>query len=230
MRYQPARELLDEDLGTPEEVAESLNDLWWLNSRFGGVHTHQKLFSRLLDRRWSPEYSILDVGTGTGQMATATRDWLMERHIACRMFILDRRHSHLHHGDPIGFGLTPVVADVLVPPFADGSFDVVTCSLFLHHFSGDRAVQLLQRMHALARVAVLISDLERAWLPYMFIRVISHWAKSRLTRHDAPISFRQAYTAGELDRLARECGFANFQVVRLKPYWLGLLIWKDAHE
>jgi SAM-dependent methyltransferase len=228
MRYQPGRELLDEDLGSPEEVAESLNDLWWLNRRFGGIRSAEKLFSLLLKRRWSAELSILDVGTGTGQLASALRDWLAEKHIAGRMYVLDRQFSHLHHGDPIGFGLQPVVADVLAPPFADDSFDVVTCSLFLHHFSGERALRLLETMSDLARTAVLISDLERGRLAYWFVRILSLFAKSRLTKHDAKISVQQAYTASELQDLARRAELDNFEVLHLGAYRLGLVIWKDG--
>ncbi|HEV2246595.1 MAG TPA: methyltransferase domain-containing protein, partial [Terriglobia bacterium] len=119
-----------------------------------------------------------------------------------------------------------IVADVFQLPFAAESFDVVICNLFLHHFSEDEAVRLLRRLGGIASRAVLINDLERNLLSYIFIRLAWPFARSRVTRHDAAASVRQAYTKDELAALAARAGFTDFEVERLPAYRLGLVLWK----
>ena len=79
---------------------------------------------------------------------------------------------------------------------------------------------------AVSKLAVLVNDLERHLIPYLFIRHARMFTRSRVTRHDAPASVRQAYTRDELARLATAAGFSNFEIRRLLPFRLGLTLWK----
>jgi ubiquinone/menaquinone biosynthesis C-methylase UbiE len=129
--------------------------------------------------------------------------------------MLDRMPSHMA---PSG---ARVSGDALAMPFAAASFDLVTCNLFLHHFHGATAQRLLDEMTRIARRAVVINDLERGWVPWLVMKMLSP-GFSRLVRYDGPVSVRQAYTAPELARLA---GARPHTVVRLFPYRLGLILW-----
>ena len=55
-------------------------------------------------------------------------------------------------------------------PFAAGAFDVVTASLFLHHFDAPELPEVLRGLHRLARRALVVNDLRRARVPYLFGR------------------------------------------------------------
>ena len=170
---------------------------------------------------------ILDVGSGDSRLAGCLRTKLLDRNIRAEFFVLDRRLTHLAGGCPLAAGLLPVVADVFALPFPERSFDVVMCNLFLHHFSGENARELLRSLAGVAGKAVLVNDLERHVLPYLFIRFLGFpFAHSRITRHDGPASVRQAYTRDELAALASGAGFRDFEVERVPPFRLGLTIWK----
>jgi len=224
MRLERAHELLDDDQGTPAEIRRSLDELWWINQHLGGLSTWRQLLTRWWERDPSPRSAttLLDVGAGTGQLAAANAAWLRRHGIAVEAFALDRRASHL------GAQAPGLVGDAYRLPFADASVDLVTCNLFLHHFH-DRpgtpeASNLLGEMARVARRAVLINDLDRAWLPYLAIQVLG-LRFSRITRHDGPRSVRQAYTRPELERLARRAGGARCEVRRMWPYRLGMILW-----
>ena len=85
---------------------------------------------------------------------------------------------------------------------------------------------LLRCLAVAASEAVIINDLERHVLPYYFIKIAIPFARSRITRNDAPASVRQAYTRDELAALALNAGFRNFEAERVPPFRLGLTIWK----
>ncbi len=226
MRRTTSHELLDDDLGIPREIERSLDDLWRINRWLGGVSSNLRMLERFFARAGAHPVKILDVGAGDTRLAARLRSELLRRGLRAEFVVLDRRITHLANGRPAAAGLSPVVADVFALPFPAGSFHVVMCNLFFHHFSGAQAQELLRSLAASAREAVLINDLERHLLPYLFIRFAFPFARSRITRHDGPASVRQAYTRAELAALAAEAGFEDVEVERLPLFRLGLTLWK----
>jgi SAM-dependent methyltransferase len=222
-------ELLDDDEGTPAEIAQSFEDLWWINHHLGGLSTWRKLLARYLAVRPATALTLVDIGSGSGQVAQSNLAWLASRGVAATGFALDRRASHL--GQPVtGAARQAIAADAFRLPFADASVDLVTCNLFLHHFHDTAgqpaATALLREMIRVARQGVLINDLDRAWLPYLAIHVMG-WGLgfSRITRYDGPRSVRQAYTRRELAALAQRAGAANFECHWYMPFRLGLIVY-----
>ncbi len=226
MRRTTRTELLDEDRGTPEEIESILDDLWRINRWLGGVSSSLRLLENFFARTGAHPVRILDVGSGDSRLAGRLQAELLRRGVRAKFSVLDRRLSHLQKGRPSVHGLSPVVADALNLPFADGSFNVVMCNLFFHHFSDGMAEKLLHQLAAVASEAVLINDLERHLLPYLFIRCAPIFTLSPMSRHDAQASVRQAYTRDELRDLAAAAGFKDFEVRRLVPFRLGLTLWK----
>ncbi len=222
----PSYEWLDDDLGTPDEIRQSFDDLWRINRWLGGVCGCLHLLDRFFARRGSRHARILDVGAGDSRLAAHLQSELLRRNRTAEFVALDRRISHLRNGNHSPKILSRVAADVSHLPFADQSFNVVICNLFLHHFAEDEIVELLRGFAGIASEAVLINDLERSLLPYLFIRVARPFARSRITRHDGAASVRQAYTKNELAALAVRAGFTDFEIERLPAYRLGLALWK----
>jgi ubiquinone/menaquinone biosynthesis C-methylase UbiE len=227
MRRVTAAELLDDDRGSPQEIARSLDDLWRINRWLGGVHSTLQLLGNYFARTHKHSARILDVGAGDSRLAMRLQEELRRRKIGAQFVALDRRLSHLRNGHPVSPKVPAIVADVYDLPFAENSFDVVICNLFFHHFSGADAVTLLRRLAEVARDAVIINDLERSLLPYLFIRVAYPFARSRITRNDGPASVRQAYTREELRELAEGSGFHDMEIERLIPFRLGMTLWKN---
>jgi len=105
-------------------------------------------------------------------------------------------------------------------------YDVVMCTLFLHHLVEDRARELLRRMGVAGRRLAAVDDLRRTRLGYLYA-----WAGARLlTRShvvhvDGPLSVRAAFTMAEARRLAGEAGWGEIDV---RPHWPQrfLMTWK----
>jgi ubiquinone/menaquinone biosynthesis C-methylase UbiE len=226
MRRVTTAELLDDDRGTSQEIAQSFDDLWRINRWLGGVRSNLGLLGRYFARTGARSARILDVGAGDSRLAMRLQEKLRRRDIGAEFVTLDRRLSHLRNGNGASPGLPAVVADVFNLPFGENSFDVVMSNLFFHHFSGEDAVALLRRLARVAKDAVIVNDLERSFLPYLFIRVAYPFARSRITRYDGPASVRQAYTRAELKGLAESAGFHDFEIEGLMPFRLGMTLWK----
>lgn len=98
-----------------------------------------------------------------------------------------------------------------------GEYDVVTCSLFLHHLSNEEAVTLLRNMAAAAQRLVLVDDLVRGRAGYLLAwfgcRLLS---RSPVVHYDGPVSVAGAFTPEEAVDLARQAGLRN---VSATPHW-----------
>jgi 2-polyprenyl-3-methyl-5-hydroxy-6-metoxy-1,4-benzoquinol methylase len=82
-------------------------------------------------------------------------------------------------------------------------FDILTCSLFLHHLDDETAVTVLARLYAATRWLLIVCDLHRCRrglaLAWLGTRLLS---RSTIVHVDGPRSVRAAFTRTEASRLA----------------------------
>jgi len=109
------------------------------------------------------------------------------------------------------------LADVLSAPLPE-EYDIVCCSLFLHHLDESDAVYLLVSMRNAAKRMVLISDLCRSRLGYILawsgLRLLT---RSRICHVDGPLSVRAAFTPSEILDLAARAQLSNSTLTCLWP-------------
>jgi len=216
-------ELLDEDLGTPQEIRSTLLDLRGLNQNFGGLSSMSAMLRSVAHKSNRASMSFLDVAGGTGDLADQVASDLRSRDIHIRPTVLDRAVSHL-----IGNGLpvARIAGDALALPFASSSFDVVGSNLFCHHLEPEQMISFFNEALRVSRLALIASDLRRNLFHWFAAYAGRLTYRSRLTRNDAPASVRRAYTIREIQSLAERTVAARIEV---KPYYfqrLGLILWK----
>lgn len=221
MKRVPTAELLDTDAGTPAEVAASLDDLRRINRWFGGISTTEDMVGRVARETNRTSLSLLEVAAGSGYVPESARERLRSRGVQLEVTLLDRAFSHLNNGN------RAVAGDALTLPFRDASFDLLSCNLFAHHLSPQELVQFVDEALRVCRVAVLINDLVRHALHMAFVYAGLPLYRSRLTRHDAPASVRQAYTPGEMRALLGQSSAATVEIHRHYLFRMGVIVWKS---
>jgi SAM-dependent methyltransferase len=222
MGFQPdarlyRQEILDLGTASDHEVRESLGDLRRINSWLGGRRVLGQLLSEQLQRTGLRTFTMLDVGTGSGDLPEYVARRYGARIAGPGIVGMDRQLRHLHEGQG---RWTPLCGDMRQLPFAPRSFDFVAASLVLHHFEDGEAAELLARLAELARHALLVNDLERRKWAWRFIRYAPLFCE--VSRADGVASVQQAFTADDLESLARRAGLARFRVRRHTPYRLSL--------
>ena len=102
--------------------------------------------------------------------------------------------------------------DVLNAPLPDG-YDVVMCSLFLHHLPEETAAALLGKMAAAAQRLVLVNDLCRSTVGYGLARLGCRFlTRSPIVHVDGPRSVQSAFSMKEIREVARQGGLAGATV------------------
>jgi len=217
MRRTVARELMDGPVDDVGELEGNLRDIAFANARLGGTAP----LLHALRRLDAPRVELLDVGSGAGDGALALLRDASRRGLELRVTCLDHSEQMLAlarktAGDQPA--LSFVRADGGALPFGDGAFDVVICTLALHHFEPAGARALLRELRRVARIVPVVCDLRRSALAFAATWLWSRTSRNRLTRHDAPLSVRRAYTPAEALALARDAGW-RAPHVRREPFF-----------
>ena len=226
-RYS-GEELIDQPGHPYEEIVRALREIEWVNRHLAGWRVLRRCLPRLLDPLPPDrELRVLDLGTGSGDLPRAMARWARERGRRllavgvdnCAEVVAFARRECADDPD-----VRIVQADLFHLPFPPRQFDLVVCSLFLHHFAPAAAVRMLQVMAHNSRHAILVNDLQRHRLAYWAIWLLSRLQRrGRLFRHDAPISVLRAYRAGELRDLLRRAGLQEVVVERVFPFRMAAL-------
>ncbi len=166
--------------------------------------------------------SWLEVASGSGYLPKAVRERTRDSGIELNITLSDRSASHLNHNFPA------VAADVLSLPFSDNSFDVVSSTLFIHHLGPEQVVECVRENLRVCRKAVLINDVVRHPLHLMLVCSGLPLFRSRLTRHDAPASVRQAYTIEEMRELLQRIPGIRVEIKKHYLFRMGVIVWKAS--
>ena len=225
--FTPARvvtaELLDEEGADEREMLRSLRDLRRFNSLAGGTRVYRSLVRRMLAGHGGKP-SILDLGTGTSDLLHAVSG----ESGSSGSVGLDLNLRHLLYGRILtSRTIQRVNGDALHLPFRHGTFDLVTSSHFFHHFSPEENAEILRESLRVSRVGVIVTDTVRHYAPLAFVHLLGILRLvGEITRFDAPASVRQGYTLTEVRSMLRDIPASRWQVLRMFPYRLGLLLWK----
>ncbi len=149
-----------------------------------------------------------------------------EERIKVQITLLDRAATHL----PQNSISRKIAADALTLPFADSAFDLVSCTLFLHHLSPEDVVKFARESLRVCRVAVLVNDLVRHPLHLALAYAGVPIYRSRITRNDAPASVKQAYTIDEMRDFFRRAEAVQVEAQKHFLFRMGIIAWKAAPD
>jgi ubiquinone/menaquinone biosynthesis C-methylase UbiE len=195
-------EILDDPAVDPRLVHRSLADVARSNALFGGRRAVLAELAEALDAvpSGTRELSLIDVGTGAGDIPRGARAAALSRGIRLTTIGLDASRA-LASGPAAGMA-GGIRGNALALPIADRSVDFATCSQLLHHFGDDDARQVVRELERVARVRVIISDIRRSWIAAGGIWMASFpLGFHPVSRHDGVVSVMRGYTSRELSEL-----------------------------
>lgn len=196
---------------TPE-LASDLQNLRQLNRYFGSY----ALIEHFMQRWILPgtQMRVLDLATGSGDIPRLIVDHARKVGATMTVEAVDRQASTLEiarglsadypeitflEGDALSFGEN-------APPY-----DLVLCSLALHHFDENNAVRILARCRQLSSKYVLVSDLRRGLLATVGVYLLTALIfRDPMTRADGRTSAARAFSFSELRELAERAGWKDF--------------------
>ncbi|MGV3502670.1 MAG: methyltransferase domain-containing protein [Adhaeribacter sp.] len=206
-------ELMDDLHLSGEALARNLAELEIINAWLGGFQTVTGALARLPA---TAPLHLADLGCGGGDTLRAIARWARKKQVPVQLMGFDANAFMVAYARRKCRSYPNIEVrrqDVFSPAFQSQQFDVITCSLFCHHFSDQQLVALLRQLRSQARVALIINDLHRHPLAYYFIKWVTRLLPcSHLVRHDAPLSVLRAFTRPELKRLLQQAGLQRYSL------------------
>src|SRR5688572_19567181 len=215
-------ELMDDLQLSNDDLRRNLDELETINYWLGGhkvvLQALQKLLPQL--RELNRPITVADVGCGGGDMLRAVAKWGKKQGLEMKLTGVDANAFMLNYASPKCHQFNNIQfqqSDIFSAEFQRLKFDILTCSLFCHHFSDESLIQLLKQLYKQAGTAVIINDLERNPVAYYSIKALTQaFSKSYLVKNDAPLSVLRAFRKSELESILQKAGITNY---RLKWLW-----------
>lgn len=244
-------EKMDDPGLCPREHQRALAGLRRINRLSGTAAQLQAEILRIAARDSTRVWRILDVGCANGEVAFELSGllapdlkheltgWDMSPTAIGDAQLRQEREANVSSGHSGKSGPSGQAAaslkfevrnlfDELDSIVGEPPFDIVYCTLLLHHFGDQDAVRILAAMKRLARHAVLVDDLQRTRLGWLLAVAGCHLlSRSPIVHFDGPQSVRAAFTSAEALELASAAGW---QGTNLRKHWPEryLLSWEAA--
>ena len=232
-RAEGVSELIDESGTDLKELSANLRDLERINRLFGGTRLILRYLKPMIHRHPAREVHILDVATGGADIPVAIAQWARGQRRQVRIVGVDKNPQVLRAAAERIQGYPEVIlvaGDALALPYPPQSFDIVLCSLTLHHLTYPEGVRLLVTLDRIGRWGFIINDLLRSWHGYGLTWLAMHlFCRGRLVRHDGPLSIRRAYTLPELREMVKAAGIQGVEI-RSHPFFRVTLVKEQDYD
>jgi ubiquinone/menaquinone biosynthesis C-methylase UbiE len=206
---------------TPEEYERFLGEIRFINRFLGDVFALKKTLLREIEKTNLREFSVLDVGAGSGELLRVIAKFAHKQKRKTNLFGLElnARAASAILEESKSFGeIKAVRGDALNLPFADKSFEFTICSLFTHHFTDENVVKILTEMSRVSRRKIYVIDLHRHKTAYRFYKIFcTIFRISPLVREDGSLSILRSFVPSELEKLAAQANLREISVTEHFP-------------
>lgn len=215
-------EIMDDLSLQGEELDKTLANLGvvnrWLGSHLSVRSSVRRGLSFLSQAEKEQPLRLIDVGCGGGDSLRMLAKWSDSQDIDLQLTGLDA-NPHIISWAKKESAHLPAIdflqGNVLEDEINWEDYDLVLCGLFLHHFSEEEHLYLLEKWRAAGIKLILVYDLQRSWLPYLLFQLTSRLLRfTPMARADGALSVRRGFHRRELIQL-----MTQFQPKAYQCWW-----------
>jgi len=200
-----------------ENLRDALDNIAKINQLLGGnlltLNGVQKLIHTISKKEI---ITILDVGCGNGDMLRKLADYGYRNKINFQLIGIDANNFTINHAKQLSENYSNIsflCLDIFEEAFRELKYDIVLCTLTLHHFKDNQIIKLLNVFYTNSKIGIVINDLHRNAFAYRLFQVICFIFKlNKLSRDDGLISILRGFKKKELVDFSNELKFKNYQI------------------
>jgi 2-polyprenyl-3-methyl-5-hydroxy-6-metoxy-1,4-benzoquinol methylase len=209
-------ELMDDFSCDGEELRQTLAELKTINRLLGGNHVTTDGIKKLIKNHVNGTISVADVGCGGGDMIQVLQNWANKINRKFEFLGIDA-NPHIVQLAKEKFSGAPNISfevdNVLNESFYQQPVDIITCTLFTHHFTDEELKRMFTNFLKKASVGVVVNDLHRNPVAYYSIKYLTKlFSKSPMVIHDAPLSVKRSFKKQELLQLFEGIGYTRIEI------------------
>lgn len=209
-------EIMDDFSLKGEELREALDKIAVINRLLGGNKLTLEGIQKLLTATKDKHITIVDVGCGNGDMLRALADFSKKKKYTFHLIGIDANAFTIEYAKQLSSSY-PMIQyecwDIFEEAFRKLKYDIVLCTLTLHHFKNNQIDYLLQLFNNNAKLGIVINDLHRNRIAYRLFQLVCFvFQLNKMSREDGLISILRGFKKKELVQFSEKNNLKNYFV------------------
>ncbi len=193
-------EIMDDFSLKGEELRDALDKIATINQFLGGNQLTLQGVKKLINTK--DEITIVDVGCGNGDMLRTLADYGNKNDLKFNLIGIDANAFTIEYAKNLSTKFPNIsykCEDIFNEAFAQMNYDIILCTLTLHHFKSQQIDYLLQLFNKQATIGIVINDLHRNIIAYRAFQVIC-WVfrLNKMSKEDGLVSILRGFKKQEL--------------------------------
>jgi len=210
-------EIMDDFSLHGTELRAALDQIARINQLLGGNKVTLNGIKKLMKRiQTSQPIIIADVGCGNGDMLRMLANYGLKNNINFKLIGIDANSFTVSHAKTLSKEYTNIeylCLDIFSEDFRAINYDIVLCTLTLHHFSDEEILNIIAIFNDKANVGIVVNDLHRSKLAYRLFEIICMlFNLSKMSREDGLVSILRGFKKNELEEFSKKLNLKNYTI------------------
>jgi 2-polyprenyl-3-methyl-5-hydroxy-6-metoxy-1,4-benzoquinol methylase len=210
-------EIMDNFQLEGDALKEALDKIAQINQLLGGNKLTLKGVAKLLKKiPDSKRITIVDVGCGNGDMLRKLADFGYQNNLNLELIGIDANKFTVNYAADLSKGYSNIAyrcEDIFDKSFSELKYDIVLCTLTLHHFKNDEIVKLLGLFNKKSKLGFVVNDLHRNAFAYRLFQALCFvFRLNKMSREDGLTSILRGFKKEELTAFSEKLGFKKYSI------------------
>jgi 2-polyprenyl-3-methyl-5-hydroxy-6-metoxy-1,4-benzoquinol methylase len=210
-------ETMDDFAMEGEILRDALDKIAKINQLLGGNQLTLRGVQELIGNiSKTTTFTIVDVGCGNGDMLRTLADYGLKNNLNFQLIGIDANNFTVNHAQQLSRNYPNIryqCEDIFDKSFEELKYDIVLCTLTLHHFKDDEIIHLLNVFNANSNIGIVINDLHRSAIAYrLFQALCLVFRLNKMSREDGLISILRGFKKVELVHFSEKLNFSNYKI------------------
>lgn len=210
-------EIMDDFFLEGKELQEALDKIASINRLLGGNKLTLHGLKTLLKKSDATKtITIADIGCGNGDMLRMLANYGKKNNLNLTLIGVDANAFTINYARKLSTeysNIEYVCVDIFSEDFNAIEYDIVLCTLTLHHFSNEEILNIMTTFNKNANIGIVINDLHRSKLAYrLFEKVCAVFKLNKMSREDGLISILRGFKKKELENFSKKLDLKNYTI------------------
>lgn len=210
-------EIMDDFSLHGEELRAALDQIARINQLLGGNKLTLNGIKILLNKTDNSEPIVVaDIGCGNGDMLRMLAKYGRKNNINFKLIGVDANAFTINHAKILSKKFENIeyqCIDIFSKEFTALNYDIVLCTLTLHHFTDEEIINIITIFNNNARIGVVVNDLHRSKVAYRLFELICFiFNLNSMSRKDGLISILRGFRKRDLETFSKKLNLKNYTI------------------
>ncbi len=210
-------EIMDDFEMEGEILREALDKIAKINQLLGGnqltLQSVQKLIKNIERKQ---EFTIVDIGCGNGDMLRKLADFGINNNYNFNLIGIDANSFTINYAKKLSdkyLNISYKCEDIFDKQFSELKYDIVLCTLTLHHFKNEEIKNLMKVFYENSKIGIVINDLHRSKISYRLFQLVCFvFRLAEMPKQDGLTSILRGFKKEDLIDFSEKLQFKKYAI------------------